>query len=72
MADEANPISENSGKKEKTFSLKAIVIFMLIMVIYTVVLFYFFKGTNGKASYDETTNNVNNYKLFSRLVLEQS
>lgn len=72
MADEAAPIPANANKNEKTFTLKAIIVFVLVLMVWTIALFYFLKGNSGKADHEENLSNSENQKLFSRLVLEQN
>ena len=44
MADEAAPVVEKSEVAPKMFNLKAIIVFAVIMIFYTIGLFYYLKG----------------------------
>ena len=50
MADEANPAIVSSSKNEKIFTLKAVIVFVLALMVWTGVMFYFFKGNSGRVT----------------------
>ena len=72
MAEDAKPIAENQSKPQGTFNLKALLIFAGFLMIYTIILFYYLKGSSGKVSHEETLSNASNLKMFERLVNEES
>ena len=72
MADEDKAKPESAPKSEKTFNLKAIIVFMLVLVVWTAGIIYFFKGDKGKAAVEETHTNTQNLERFAELLLQQS
>lgn len=72
MADEAKPPIESPIKGEKMFSIKGIIVFVLVLMVWTGAMFMFLKGDKSKATGEEKHAGHDNLALFSRLIFEQS
>ncbi len=72
MANEEKPNPESPAKGEKMFSLKGLIVFVVVLMVWTVAMFMFLKGDKSKAKGEEKQKGADNLALFSRLVQEQN